>query len=99
MGIRRRWRAIERNPMGRMTLFMIGALCLIAAPIVGLLPGPGGLPLAFIGATLVLRYAKWTKRVYVRLKRRWPKQGRIADWGLRRASARRRADLSRARAD
>jgi Flp pilus assembly protein TadB len=98
MSLKSRWRALERNPLGRMTLLVVGALFLIAAPIVGLLPGPGGIPLAVIGATLMLRYAKWTKRVYVRLKRRWPKQGRVADWGLRRASAKRRAGI-RAQAD
>lgn len=98
MSLKSRWRALERNPVGRTALLVVGALFLIAAPIVGLLPGPGGIPLAIIGATLMLRYAKWTKRVYVRLKRRWPKQGRVADWGLRRASAKRRAGI-RAQAD
>lgn len=98
MSIRTRWRALERNPVGRTTLFVIGVLCLIVAPIIGVLPGPGGFPLAIVGATLMLRYAKWTKRLYVRLKRRWPKQGALADWGLRRSSAKRRTAIARERA-
>ncbi len=95
MSIGSRWRTLERNPVGRVSLFALGMVCLIGAPIIGLLPGPGGLPLAAIGLTLVLRYAKWTKRLYVRLKRRWPKQGALADWGLRRASARRRTKIAK----
>ena len=76
-------------------MLVIGVILLIAAPIIGILPGPGGFPLAIVGATLMLRYARWTKRLYVRLKRRWPKQGAMADWGLRRSSAKRRSALAR----
>ena len=76
-------------------MLVVGAILLIAAPIIGILPGPGGFPLAIVGATLMLRYARWTKRLYVRLKRRWPKQGAMADWGLRRSSAKRRSALAR----
>ena len=79
-------------------MLVIGAILLIAAPIIGILPGPGGFPLAIVGATLMLRYARWTKRLYVRLKRRWPKQGAMADWGLRRSSAKRRIALAREQA-
>ena len=95
MSIGTRWRALERNPIGRTTLLILGIACLVAAPIIGLLPGPGGFPLAVVGLTLMLRYAKWTKRLYVRVKRRWPWHGALADRGLRRASARRRANIAK----
>ena len=90
-----RFRAFERHRTGRVVLLTAGALCVVVAPIVGLLPGPGGVPLFLLGLTLMLRHARWTKRLYVRAKRRWPKQGKFADWGLRRASAKRRADVAR----
>ena len=89
-----RFRAFERHPTGRAVLLGIGAFCIVIAPIVGLLPGPGGTPLFLLGLTMMLRYAHWTKRLYVRLKKRWPKQGKFADWGLRRGSAKRRAALA-----
>ena len=93
MSFRTGWRAFERGRFGRTMLFAFGVILLVAAPIVGLIPGPGGIPFAVVGLTLVLRYARWTKRIYVRLKRRWPKQGALFDWGLRRKSARRRAAM------
>jgi hypothetical protein len=99
MSIGSRWRAFERNPVARSALMVLGVVLLIAAPIVGLLPGPGGFPLAILALTLLLRYSRWTKRLYVRLKRRWPKHGALADRGLRRPSARRRAKLSRQQAN
>lgn len=94
MNLRTRWRAFERGRFGRTLMFGVGVVLLLAAPIVGLIPGPGGIPFAVVGLTLVLRYARWTKRIYVRLKRRWPKQGALFDWGLRRKSARRRKVLA-----
>ncbi len=90
-----RFRALERHPTGRTALFVSGVVLMVIAPIIGLLPGPGGFPLALLGLTLMLRYSRWTKRLYVRMKRRWPKQGALADWGLRRASAKRRVERAR----
>lgn len=94
MTFRIRWRAFRRSPVGRHLLIAVGILLCIVAVIVGPLPGPGFIPLFVAGLTLLLRYAKWSKRLYVRLKRRWPKQGALADRGLRRASARRRVKLA-----
>ena len=89
------WRAFERSRIGRNLLIAAGFLLCIVAVIVGPLPGPGFIPLFVGGLTLLLRYAKWSKRLYVRLKRRWPKHGTLADRGLRRASARRRASIAK----
>ena len=83
-------RACERHPGGRVLLFGIGVVLVALSPIIGALPGPLGVPLFLIGATMMLRTSRWAKRLYVRLKRRWPRQGRWVDFGLRRASARRR---------
>lgn len=95
--MKRRWHAFERSPIGRNLLVVAGILLIILGVLVGPLPGPGFIPLFIAGLTLLLRYATWSKRLYVRLKRRWPKHGAFADKGLRRASAKRRANLAATR--
>ncbi len=97
MSLGNRWRAFERSSIGRNLLVAAGILLCVVAVIIGPLPGPGFIPLFAAGLTLLLRYAKWSKRLYVRLKRRWPRHGAFADKGLRRASAKRRAKLVAAR--
>jgi hypothetical protein len=60
---------------------------------VGALPGPGGIFVFAAGLALVLKTSMWAKRRYVDFKRKQPKIGRWADWGLRRRSALRRERL------
>ncbi len=74
----------------RPILFVIGLGLMIASPLLGILPGPGGIILFAIGTGLVLRNSPWAKRRYVQLKRKFPAQGRWVDWGMRRKSADRR---------
>ena len=99
MKLRETWRAAERVPAVRNTLMGTGLLLIALAPLLGVLPGPGGVVLFGAGATLTLRYSDWAKKWYVRFKRRHPKKGAWADWGLRRQSARRRAALRKASGD
>lgn len=73
-------------------MFVVGCALVLLSPVVGAIPGPGGVFVFAAGFGLMLRYSKWVKRRYVLFKRRWPKHGRWTDWGLRRASARRRAE-------
>ena len=80
-----------------MLLFVIGVLLIIASPIAGAIPGPGGIFVFAAGLALVLKTSMWAKRNYVRFKRWKPKLGSLADWGLRRGSAKRRAELRKAR--
>ena len=80
-------------------MLVLGWLLLALTPVVGVLPGPGGIFLFALGLGLVLRNSLWAKRRYVRFKRRWPRSGGWADRGLRRASARRREAVTRARAE
>jgi hypothetical protein len=84
-------------PPVRIALMGLGCLLMLAAPIVGTLPGPGGIFVFAAGLSLVLKYSGWAKRLYVRFKRRHPKKGALTDWGLRRASARRRREIAKAR--
>lgn len=93
MNIRETWRAWCGIPMVRTCLFGLGLLLMLAAPAVGILPGPGGVILFGAGLGLALKYSDWAKRRYVRFKRRHPNKGRWADWGLRRRSALRREQL------
>ncbi len=72
-------------------MFLLGSTLMISAPLVGLLPGPGGIVVFAIGLGLALRNSAWAKRRFVAFKRRYPKPGGIADWSLRRASRKRRA--------
>jgi hypothetical protein len=85
-----RWHKVERNPLVRNVLFLVGCLLLLVSPLVGAIPGPGGIVVFALGLGLTLKYSGWAKRLYVRFKRRHPNKGRWADWGLRRPSARRR---------
>ena len=84
------WRYIETHRAARITLLLLGLLIMAASPAVGVLPGPGGIIVFAAGLTLVLKYSGWAKRLYARVKRKNPKKGEWADWGLRRRSARRR---------
>ncbi len=76
---------------------MTGLLLIILAPLVGVVPGPGGVFVFAAGLTLALKNSDWAKRQYVRFKRWQPKAGGWADWGLRRRSARRREELRKQR--
>ncbi len=88
-------RALGRNPVYRLVMFGIGCVLLVCAPLVSPLPGPGGLIFFGVGMGLVLRYSLWAKKRYVVFKKERPKMGHWADWGLRRKSARRRAERAR----
>lgn len=83
----------KKMPMVRQGLFLLGCLLIIISPLVGAVPGPGGVFVFAAGLALVLQNSEWAKRLYVRFKRRHPNKGRWADWGLRRPSARRREAL------
>lgn len=80
----------DRHPVMRVALLSTGVLLIAAAPVAGLLPGPGGIFLFAGGLALVLRNSLWAKQRFARWKRRWPRAGNLADRGLRRPSAKRR---------
>ena len=86
------WRALGRMPAVRTGLFLLGCLLLLITPLLGVLPGPGGIFTFAAGAALVLRYSQWAKRRYARFKRRHPKWMSWSDWALRRQSAVRREE-------
>jgi hypothetical protein len=60
-----------------------GSALIIAAPLVGVIPGPGGIVLFALGLGLVLRSSRMARKLYVRFKRRWPRYGNWTDRALR----------------
>ena len=93
---REKWKALLDRPWVEMLLFVVGVLLIILSPIAGIIPGPGGIFVFAAGLALVLKTSMWAKRNYVRFKRWKPKLGDWSDWGLRRASAKRRKELKKA---
>jgi ribonuclease P protein component len=91
------WRHLTNYPAVRSALVVVGFILIGLTPLVGPIPGPGGVVVFAAGLSLVLRYSAWAKRHYVRFKRKHPKKGDWADWGLRRASAKRRQEVAKAR--
>ena len=92
------WRTFIDHPAVEWTIFVVGLLLLfVVAPLVGALPGPGGVVVAGIGLAMVLKTSMWAKRRYVRFKRSRPKAGGWTDWALRRRSAKRRMEIQKQR--
>ncbi len=85
----------SRSPAVRTGLTVLGAVIVVISPIIGAIPGPGGVFVFAGGLALMLQNSATAKRVFVRTKRRWPRIGNYADLGLRRASALRRFERDR----
>jgi hypothetical protein len=78
---------LSRRERGkRLFMLAVGPALIALSPVVGLIPGPGGLLVFVAGVALTLRASRTAKRIYVRAKRRWPKLGHWSDKGLRRPS-------------
>jgi len=88
---RDQWRRLTDSAIFEWSLFGLGVLLMVLSPVVGILPGPGGVFVFAIGLALVLKTSMWAKRHYVRFKRKQPKAGQWIDWGLRRKRGRTRA--------
>jgi len=96
MAGKNKWQQMQRVPAVRTALFLSGLFLMAASPAVGALPGPGGMFVFAGGLALSLKYSEWAKRRYVRFKRRHPRKGEWTDWGMRRASAKRRRERRKA---
>jgi hypothetical protein len=72
----------------RMLWLALGWLLIAVTPLIGVLPGPGGVFVFAAGVSLLVRNSHWAKRRYAAIKRRWPKLGRAADKVMRRARPR-----------
>ena len=92
---RAQWKRILTHPIVDWTIFVLGVILILLAPVVGALPGPGGIFVLALGLAMVLRTSQWARRRYVEFKRWQPKAGRWTDWGMRRKSALRREALAK----
>lgn len=89
-------KARRRSPIVRIGLLITGIVLLcIVTPLIGPIPGPGGIVTFAAGLTLILQNSNWARGRFVRLKRRWPRFGHYADMALRRRSFRRRQQRAR----
>ena len=94
---REQWDAFIDHPVTEWGIFVVGVILIILSPLAGVIPGPGGIFVFAIGLAMVLKTSMWAKRRYVDFKRKQPKIGRWADWGLRRRSAQRREAIRKER--
>jgi len=76
--------SLRRNRIVRGSLVALGVLLILGSFVIGPLPGPGFLIVFPIGLALVLKNATWSKRLYLRVRTRYPDYGRWTDWALRR---------------
>ena len=78
--------SLIRSEPVRVAQMIAGLLLMIAAPPLALIPQPfpAALIIFGIGLALVLRNSGWARRRYVRWHRRFPRAGRVADFGLQR---------------
>jgi hypothetical protein len=87
--------ARTRSPLVRSLLVAAGFLVILISPVIGAIPGPGGIFVFAAGLVLVLQNAAWARKHFARLKRRWPRFGHYADMALRRRSFRRRQERAK----
>lgn len=86
------YQRLRQNAIVRLTLFGLGCVLIALTPVIGLLPGPGGIILFPIGLALALQNSVWAKRVYGRFKRSHPRYAMWTDRIMRRRSAARRRE-------
>jgi hypothetical protein len=77
-------RKLSENRSFQWAMIILGWGLMILAPLIGWLPGPGGLILFPIGLALVLKNSLWAKRQYAKHSKRHPEYGEWANWAMRR---------------
>ncbi|WP_294390207.1 hypothetical protein [uncultured Sphingomonas sp.] len=78
-----------------MAILCLGWFLVVLSPVVGALPGPGGIFVFAAGLVLLLRNSCWARRQYVLFKRRFPRFGHACDTVMRRGSTLRRRERLR----
>ncbi|MDX1580729.1 MAG: PGPGW domain-containing protein [Alphaproteobacteria bacterium] len=62
-----------RHPLRRYFLLLIGWIIVVFGSTLGMLPGPGGIPIVAVGVAIILANSQWAKRAFIKLQRRYPK--------------------------
>jgi hypothetical protein len=96
MTLGERWRDLGRTRLQRLVLMIIGTLLVLVSPLVGAIPGPGGIIVFAAGFAMLLKASRWVKKRYARFKLRHPKKGEWVDFGLGRGSYKRRQARAKA---
>ncbi len=81
------FRMLIRSEPLRVVQLGLGVVLMVGGPVVGAplpVPFPVGLVLFGAGLALVLRNSLWARQRYVRWKRRYPRAGKITDFGMQR---------------
>jgi len=60
-------------PVKKVVLLGIGWILVAAGPVVGLVPGPGGIPISGAGLVLILSQSYTAKRIFIRWQQRHPR--------------------------
>ena len=89
----------DRPPIRRIAELATGFALIALSPVIGVIPGPGGIFVFAAGLWLVLRNSCKARRLFVRHKRRWPRVEAFVDKALQRKSALRRRRRERAHGD
>ena len=79
--------SLIRSEPARVFQLALGGVLMIVGPIVGTplpVPFPVGLVLFGLGLAFVLRNSIWARRRYVRWKHRYPRAGKLTEFGLQR---------------
>ncbi len=54
-------------------LLAVGWLIIVVGAILGVIPGPGGIPIVAVGAMIVLSQSRAARKQFIRLQKRFPK--------------------------
>ncbi len=79
--------SLIRSEPARVAQLAAGLVLMVVGPLVGAVvpvPLPIGLISFGLGLALVLRNSVWARKRYVRWKRRYPRAGRLTEFGLQR---------------
>jgi hypothetical protein len=80
-------------------MLTIGWVLVLAAPLLGPVPGPGALIIFPIGLAIILKHSRWAKKRYASFARSNPEYGRWADWTMRRSKVTERPPFPDIKAD
>ncbi|TDI62169.1 MAG: hypothetical protein E2O92_01690 [Alphaproteobacteria bacterium] len=61
------------NNLKRRLLLAVGWLIIVVGAILGVIPGPGGIPIVAVGAMIVLSQSRAARKQFIRLQKRFPK--------------------------
>ena len=56
----------------KIALLSVGWVLIVVGPVVGIIPGPGGIPITGAGVILVISQSNTAKRVFLRYHKRYP---------------------------